>query len=117
MTIQLEARHATIVEMILQARLPRVRVLVFGSRACGSAERHSDLDVLIDADVPTAEAVLAQLELDFAESDLPFRVDVVDGARLEPGFRRRIMAVAQPMPTTASAGTPRHDPAAETQRL
>ena len=98
MTLQLEERHQVIVAAILRARLPGARVLVFGSRATGRASPHSDLDLLIDADVPTEETVMAAMELDFAESDLPFRVEVVDGARIDAGFRRRIMRDARPLP-------------------
>lgn len=90
MSLALEARHLRLVQAILQSRAPGLRVLAYGSRARGDAVAHSDLDLLIDSDAPLDELLLAQLSLDFADSDLPFRVEVVDGARVSAEFRRRI---------------------------
>lgn len=87
---QIEARHLGLIRAILDARLPGFKVWVYGSRARGGARPHSDLDLLIDTTIPIDERLVAQLDLDFAESDLPFRVEIVDGARLDPRFYRRV---------------------------
>jgi hypothetical protein len=39
---------------------------------------------------PLSLRLIARLEDDFSESDLPWRVDVVDWATTQPGFRRII---------------------------
>ncbi len=90
MSLDLQPRHLAIVRSILHRRLPDLRVLVYGSRARGDSRPHSDLDLLLDSSESVAEAVLAELDLDFAESDLPFRVQIVDGSRVDPDFRRQI---------------------------
>lgn len=89
-SLDLAPRHFRLVSSILRRRLPGARVLAYGSRARGTARPSSDLDLLIDAGQPVDEAVLALLELDFAESDLPFRVQFVDAARIDSAFRQHI---------------------------
>lgn len=92
MSLVLDPRHERIVRDILRKRLPGRRVLVFGSRARGEAVAHSDLDLLVEDAGADDQRLLAQLDADFDESDLPFRVEVIEGALLDPGFRRRIEA-------------------------
>ena len=97
MSLDLAPRHLRMIEAILRSRAPGLRVLAFGSRARGDSVSHSDLDLLIDSETPLDALLLAQLSLDFADSDLPFRVEVLDGARLDASFRRRIEADLQPI--------------------
>ena len=75
---------------IVAVRLPSTKVMVFGSRARGSARPSSDLDLLVDVAEPLDDVTLAHLQQDFVDSDLPFRVEVLDGARVDAGFRSRI---------------------------
>jgi len=89
-SLVLAPRHFRIVSSILRRRLPGARVLAYGSRARGAAPLSSDLDLLIDAGNPVDEEVLALLELDVAESDLPLRVQFVDAARIDSAFRQHI---------------------------
>ena len=82
-----------IVREVLAAHLPAgARVWVFGSRASGRARRHSDLDLAIDAGRRLSLDETAILAEAFCESDLPFRVDLVDWQAIGDGFRRRIAA-------------------------
>jgi len=69
---------------------------VFGSRARGDARPTSDLDLVIWTDEPLPAIVLARLKDDLRESDLPFRVDVLDRADLSPSFRRLVAREARP---------------------
>jgi hypothetical protein len=54
----------------------------------GGETFHLDLAVMGEAPVPSS--VLGDLEEDFRESDLPFKVDVVDWATTQESFRRII---------------------------
>jgi type I restriction enzyme S subunit len=75
---------------ILRKHVPQYPVWAFGSRVTGRAKRYSDLDLAIISDVPLPLKVSAQLADDLSESDLPWRVDVVDWATTSPAFRRII---------------------------
>lgn len=72
---------------ILGAHVPGVRAVAFGSRATGKARRWSDLDLMLLAGEPLPRRTLDDLKEAFIESDLPIRVDVVDGARVDDEFR------------------------------
>jgi type I restriction enzyme S subunit len=76
-----------IVRAILFKHVPQYEVWAFGSRVKGSAKPYSDLDLAIVADRPLPLRITAALTHDFSESDLPWRVDVVDWAATSPTFR------------------------------
>ncbi len=82
--------HRAIVHNILQQWVPQHEVWAFGSRAKGAAKPHSDLDLAVISDQPLGWVVLARLSDAFAESDLPWRVDVVDWATTSEAFRQII---------------------------
>ncbi len=77
-----------IVRDILHRHVPTLEVWAFGSRATGSARRYSDLDLAIIADDPLPFEVSGAMAEDFSESDLPFRVDILDWATTQDTFRR-----------------------------
>jgi predicted nucleotidyltransferase len=72
--------QADCVRRILWAHLPSgTRVSVIGSRATGQGLKpHSDLDLLIDSPVELPLMTLADIRESFAESDLPFSVDLLE---------------------------------------
>ena len=85
--------HRKIVDEILDAYLPgNTKVFVFGSRANGRPRRMSDLDLLLDARQPLPLAMLATLHDAFDESDLIWKVDIVDRATASPAFLNLIEA-------------------------
>ncbi len=77
-----------IVQGILRAHLPQHEVWAFGSRAKSMAKPYSDLDLVVITDHPLSLDVTAALTDAFAESDLPWRVDVVDWATTSASFRQ-----------------------------
>ena len=84
---------------ILHAHVPRHPVWAFGSRARSQAKPHSDLDLAIITDQPLPLSTQAALAEAFSESDLPWRVDVVDWSTTREAFREiiaRDKAVLQP---------------------
>ena len=96
--IDLSPEHRRIVLDLLAEHLPRdVAVWVFGSRAAGRARRYSDLDLAVDAGRPLTLDESAMLREAFEESDLPYRVDIVDWRTIGEGFRRIVAAERVPL--------------------
>ncbi len=79
-----------IVRDILRKHVPDYEVWAFGSRAKGTAKPYSDLDLAIISDRRLSLDVTAGLSEDFSESDLPWRVDVVDWAATSETFQKII---------------------------
>jgi uncharacterized protein len=73
---------------------------VFGSRATGGARRYSDLDLAIDAGRPLVLDEIANLSEAFRDSDLPYRVDLVDWHNLDARFRQTIASDLRPFMET-----------------
>jgi type I restriction enzyme S subunit len=81
-----------IVLEILSTHLPGREVWAYGSRARGTRlKKHSDLDLAVEGP-PLSFAARSDLAEAFEESDLPFKVDIVEAASLDPDFRTRIEA-------------------------
>lgn len=88
--IDLAPQHLAIVREILSRHAPGLEVRAFGSRISGKAKSYSDLDIAIVGIDKTEAAQLAALREALAESELPFRVDVLDWHRISDGFREII---------------------------
>ncbi|MDA8065825.1 MAG: nucleotidyltransferase domain-containing protein [Thermaerobacter sp.] len=88
--LDIRPKHLEIVRDILQKHLPQYQVWAFGSRTRRNAKEYSDLDLVVITAEPLSLSVSAALEEDFAASDLPYRVDVVDWATASDSFRRII---------------------------
>ena len=99
-TIDIAPDCLRIVTDILRRHVPEHQVWAFGSRATGKAKPYSDLDLAIITDTPLPLAILAALAEAFSESDLPWRVDLVDWSTTSEPFRKiieRDRVVLQPV--------------------
>lgn len=85
-------KHLRIIKKVLQNHLPiNSKVWVFGSRAQKAKKKYSDLDLAIDLNSnPLSVELLTNLNYDFDESDLPYKVDIVDWNTTDPSFQRII---------------------------
>jgi uncharacterized protein len=95
----LSTNHLATVRELLRHHLPGVEVRAFGSRAGGHPKPASDLDLMVFSEKPLEPRRYALLADAFAESDLPFNVDVIDASTTTPSFRSRALAesiVVQP---------------------
>ena len=88
--IDISPDHWRIVRDIQQRHLPGHEVWAFGSRTRGTARPYSDLDLAIITDKPLSLEISAALADDFSESDLPWKVDLVDLATTSLSFRQVI---------------------------
>lgn len=89
-TLQLTPQEAELVRSILASDIPNPKVAVFGSRATGRARPFSDLDLLIIEPPALSWSQRVALLDAFEASSLPFRVDLVEAARLSLGYAQRI---------------------------
>ena len=87
----LEARHLQLVQRLLADLVPELEVWAFGSRVTGSSKPYSDLDLALVSDLAVEPRKRAALGLAFDESDLPFKVDVVELAQLPPAMRAQVV--------------------------
>ncbi len=90
------------VQRILLQKLPGREVWAFGSRVKGTAKPYSDLDLVVLGEEPLPLALQASLAEAFDDSDLPWRVDVVDWATTSERFRA-LMAQCKVVVQTAAA--------------
>ncbi len=106
--VDLRPDHWAIVCSILRQHVPDREVLAFGSRATWTAKDYSDLDLAIMGDEPLTLDATSALAEGFGESDLPFKVDVVDWAKIDNIFRNIVhrdgVAVQVPRETSKATG-------------
>ena len=88
--IDIRPDHWAIVHDILQKHVPQYEVWAFGSRAKWTTKEYSDLDLAVITDKPLSLSVSAALSDDLSESDLPWKVDIVDWATTSESFRKII---------------------------
>ncbi len=86
------------VQDILRAHVPDRTVWAFGSRAKGMAKKTSDLDLAILGTEPLDLRTMGDVKDAFSESNLPFKVDVVDWAVTSEAFRKIIEEQKQEIP-------------------
>jgi hypothetical protein len=66
-------------------------VVLFGSRASNSASVASDIDVAVLPRTPLPTGLLSRIREALEESQVPYRVDVVDLSSVDPAFRKRVL--------------------------
>ncbi len=84
--IFLEERHLKIIKDILNRY--SFAFYAFGSRVKGDHKNLSDLDLYFTENIPSS--LLSAIKEDFEESDLPFKVDIIDYNSMDEEFRKRI---------------------------
>lgn len=82
--------HLEIIHKILRRHVPDCEVRVFGSRITSTIKRYSDLDLALVGKEKISSDILYSLKEDFQESDLPFRVDILDWRAVSGEFKEVI---------------------------
>ena len=90
MPIDLEPQYLRMVEEVLQQHIPDCEVRVFGSRVTGRAKKFSDLDLAIVSTAALSSRRMALLANAFEESNLPFKVDILDLAAAGPNIQTSV---------------------------
>ena len=81
-----------IVQTVLRQCIPQRTVWAFGSRAGGQPKPYSDLDLAVLGEAALSLSEHADLADAFSESDLPYKVDIVDWHLIGDDFRRIVQA-------------------------
>ncbi|HEC02934.1 MAG TPA: nucleotidyltransferase domain-containing protein [Phycisphaerales bacterium] len=95
--IDISPEQKDIIHKILEEHIPDRKVMAFGSRTSPEPKSYSDLDLAIMGDKVVDFGTLALLKDAFAESDLPFRVDLIQWCRTSPEFRKVIEPQLKPI--------------------
>ena len=85
--IDISPSNWEIVSQILSKYVPQYEVWAFGSRVTGKAKKYSDLDLALISESPIPLDIRAELSEAFSESDLPWKVDIVDWATTSDTFK------------------------------
>ena len=103
--VDIRPDHLEMVQDILRERLPAgFKVWVFGSRANWTTKDSSDLDLAVEGTGRLDYRVMADLEIAFEESDLPYTVDVVDLHVVNDAFKKIVESQRVPLPMAGSSG-------------
>ena len=89
-TVHISVSELAIVNNILTEYIPDREVRVFGSRLNGRVKPFSDLDLVIMGDTSINSSLFGDLREAFSESDIPYKVDIVDWASTKEYFRKII---------------------------
>jgi predicted nucleotidyltransferase len=90
--IDISPEHLETIKRILIEYVGDCEVRAFGSRISGTAKDYSDLDVAVVAGSKMKRRTKMLLRESFEESDLPFRVDVIDYNAVSDEFKAIIDA-------------------------
>lgn len=88
--IDLDPAHRATILILLKQHVPECEVRAYGSRVNFTAEQYSDLDLAILGADESSLWQISHLRQAFEESDLPFRVDVMNWNRIPDSFREEI---------------------------
>ena len=69
-------------------------VYVFGSRITGKHQPFSDIDICLKSSTKIDRAILAELRFKLADSNLPYKVDLIDYHSLDADFQTLINSQA-----------------------
>lgn len=89
--LSLSDAQLSLLRQLLSIHAPDVRVWAFGSRVKGTAKAWSDLDLALIAEQVLPQQQLFKLQDALEESDLPFKVDLVDWHDISTEFQQLIL--------------------------
>lgn len=88
--VNVTSNHLLTIKHILGELVQNCEVRAFGSRVSGSSHAGSDLDLVIVGKELLGWKLMAKLKNAFAESSIPFEVDVLEWNTIPESFRDNI---------------------------
>lgn len=95
MTLDSDTRSSVIT--ILHRYLPGANTFLVGSRARGTDKRYADIDLLLVSPGHLTRETRALLNVEFDESDIPYKVDLIESDMLAESFRQQLLRNAIPL--------------------
>lgn len=90
MNCGLSKRHLMTIQEILAPHQAITHAFLFGSRARGTFKPTSDVDIALKGAITIR--LIAKIKAEFAESNLPFFVDIVDYSKADNALKNEIDA-------------------------
>jgi uncharacterized protein len=89
--INLDEESLTKLQQLLHQHIPEYNVWLFGSRATKNCKPYSDIDLVIITKDPLPDLKIAELNSFMTESDIPYKIDLLDWSTLTPSFQKIIL--------------------------
>lgn len=90
--INVTEQELTIILAVIEKYIPNCEVRAFGSRIKGKIKAYSDLDLAIVGQGKLDSNMIFDMKEVFQESELTFRVDLLDWYTVSPEFQKVIEA-------------------------
>ena len=87
--LDIEEKDLFYIKSILNKFLPNVKCWAYGSRVTGKSKQYSDLDLVLFIDKNQENKIIELKEI-FDESNLPFRVDILNWNSIPDSFKDSI---------------------------
>ena len=92
MTEQINPNYKKEVIHAVEYHLPDAKIILFGSRARGTAKNGSDIDIALDNNGHEIQPrELVRMRATFENLTIPLMVDVVDLNAIDPAFKKLIL--------------------------
>lgn len=88
--IDAKKEEIEVIKKIIYKYFEFCEIRVFGSRVKGKSKVYSDIDLAIVTDKKIDWLLIEEIKEEFGESDLPYRVDVIDWNNISESFRKSI---------------------------
>ena len=88
--IDLDKKYIDFIKQIVLEYLTDCTIYIFGSLVKGTAKKYSDIDIALDSSC-LDEKTISKIKLKFANSTLPYEVDVVDLNNISDTFKSHII--------------------------
>lgn len=91
-SINIDTNSKNIISRILNRSLsPQIKVYVFGSRTKCATKQYADLDLALESDEIIDPTIIDKLHIEFEDSLLPFKVDIIDLKNIDEDFYHAIV--------------------------
>lgn len=91
MALCIESDHLEVVQRILALHFEGIEVWAHGNRVTGvDLTPETELELVVVSEKPLSFEAMTAVEKAFVDSSLPFRVDIIDWAKLPESLQKQI---------------------------